>query len=139
MIHHQRSRSCQTETNELHQFFQAWFNGTILSTDENFNRLSGVLGQSFVLVNPDGVLTRREPLLAGLRNAYKSRNNFKIWIENFQLHTLENGIALTTYQEWQQDSGGTITTRISTALFKKKAGTPNGIEGLHVHETWLVK
>ena len=32
---------------------------------------------------------------------------------------------------------GTITGRVSTAVFRERADTPNGLAWLHVHETWL--
>jgi hypothetical protein len=45
-------------------------------------------------------------------------------------------ILLVTYEEWQQ-SGDQTTARLSTALFRDKPDAPNGLEWLHVHETWL--
>lgn len=130
---------CQTEINELHQFFQDWFNGIIPATDENFVRLSMVLDQNFVIISPGGKLTKRDSLLDGLRNAYNTRSRCKIWIENVQFQRLAGDVVVTTYEEWQQDSAGPPAGRISTALFKKNVHTPNGVSWLHVHETWLTK
>jgi hypothetical protein len=59
-----------------------------------------------------------------------------MWIDQFRFHQQEGKIGLTTYQEWQETAEGR-TVRLSTALFREKVGTPNGLEWLHVHETWL--
>jgi hypothetical protein len=43
---------------------------------------------------------------------------------------------LATYEEWQVIEGET-RGRLSTALFRNREGTPNGIEWVHLHETWM--
>lgn len=45
-------------------------------------------------------------------------------------------IALVTYEE-SQSRDGDKRVLFSSALFRDKEGTPNGLEWLHVHETWL--
>ena len=127
---------CEREIIELHQFFQDWFNGAGPNTDEQFARAAGVLAEGFVIISPDGTLTEGAPLLARIRQGHGTRPNFRIWVEDFRFHRQDGHIALTTYQEWAE-IGEETTARLSTALFREKAGTPNGVEWLHVHETWL--
>lgn len=136
---HQIAKRCQTEINELHQFFQDWFNGAIPATDKTFARLLTALGPGFTIINPDGRLTERRSLVEGLRKSYNTRNRFKIWIENFQFWRLEGSISVMIYEEWHQTLNGEPAARISTALFKEDANAPNGVSWLHVHETWLAK
>ena len=47
-------------------------------------------------------------------------------------------LALATYEEWQEIDGK-INARLSTVLLRAKADAPNGVEWLHVHETWRQK
>lgn len=129
---------CEKEIIELHQFFQDWFSGAVPNTDEQFTRAADVLDEGFVIISPDGTLTEGAPLLAGIRQGHGTRPNFRIWVEDFRFHRQDNYIALTTYQEWAK-IGEETTARISTALFREKAGNPNGVEWLHVHETWLAE
>jgi hypothetical protein len=129
---------CQKEIVELHQFFQDWFTRALPASDESFARVAGVLSEDFVLIGPDGTLTEQAPLREGLRAGYGSRPHFRIWIENYRFHWQKGQVGLATYEEWQELAGG-ITTRLSTALFREKEGNPNGLEWLHVHETWLEK
>ena len=59
-----------------------------------------------------------------------------IWIENFNFRQISNELFLVTYEEWQKidtDNKG----RLSTAIFQKYENKFNGINWLHVHETWL--
>jgi hypothetical protein len=121
---------------ELHQFFQAWLTGALPATREAFNRASEVVGEDFVIISPDGQLTEREALLARIEQGHGGRPGLQMWIDQFRFHQQEGKIGLTTYQEWQETAEGR-TVRLSTALFREKVGTPNGLEWLHVHETWL--
>jgi hypothetical protein len=57
-------------------------------------------------------------------------------VKEVAVRLLSPQLALTTYEEWQEIEGK-VTARVSTAVFKQKANTPNGVEWLHVHETWL--
>lgn len=130
---------CENEVIELHQFFQDWFNGELQPTAENYARFADVLSADFIIVGPDGNITEREPLIAGLRSAHNSQSDFKIWIENFQFRHQEGNVAVATYEEWQTAAEGETNARLSTVVFREEAGMPNGVVWLHVHETWLGK
>lgn len=132
----------EREVEELHRFFQDWFNGEVENTDDAYSRFSEVLAQGFVIVGPGGVAQERQDLLDGLRRAYAPEGTepVELWIENFRLHrqlpTEDGDLVLVSYQEWQQ-RGESRRGRLSSALLREHPGTPNGLEWLHVHETWL--
>jgi len=128
---------CRQEVVALHQFFQDWYRGRLPNTGQSFARLANVLAKDFLIIGPDANQIGQPALLDALREAHGSKPSFKIWIENVRLHRYENGLALATYQEWQQSQGSDPTARLSTVFFKDKAGLPNGLAWLHVHETWL--
>jgi hypothetical protein len=127
---------CCSEIIELHQFFQDWFNAVISDTDAEFSRFADVMADTFVIVSPAGKLQERAPLFAGLRAAYGKRPGIRIWIEDVRVGFHQEGIAIATYAEWQQ-LGEAITARLSTVVFRERPDAPNGLEWLHVHETWL--
>ncbi|MGB0388742.1 MAG: DUF4440 domain-containing protein [Ardenticatenaceae bacterium] len=129
-------RRCEREIVELHEFFEQWFTGKGSGGAESFARVAGALGDGFVIIFPDGKLVGREALLAGLREGYGRRSNFRIWIKNVRLHHHEGEVAVATYEEWQESTEG-ITARLSTVVFREKAGNANQLEWRHVHETWL--
>jgi len=126
----------QTEIVALHQFFQGWFTGMLPQTADAFARVADVLHADFAIISPAGKLTARDPLLAGLHDVYGRRTQFRIWIENVRLHHHVDDVLVATYEEWQQDASQT-TARLSTVIFHTKLGLPNGLQWLHVHETWL--
>jgi len=128
----------EAEIVQLHQFFQDWFNGITDPSEEDFSRLSDVLAEGFMLVSPDGRAIDRQPLLDGLYQAYNSRKGMRIWIREVRVLHWFDHLVLATYQEWQEIESQ-VTARLSSGLFREKAGTPNGLEWLHVHETWLEK
>ena len=126
----------ESEIVQLHQFFQDWFNGVLPFTEENFSRFEGVLDPDFILINPFGVILNRDELVESLRSAHKTIKGIRIWIEDSIVHQISEDISLATYQEWQEKEGHT-TSRLSTAVFQSKPGTPNGFIWVHVHETWI--
>jgi hypothetical protein len=127
---------CQTEIIELHAFFERWFTGRVESSEAQLTRVAEVLAPDFRLISPRGVVDTRGPLLAAIRRAHGARRRCRIWIEDCRCRTLGPGLCLATYQEWQEIEGET-TARLSTAIFRPRPDAPNGIEWVHLHETWL--
>lgn len=128
---------CRTEVIELHRFFVEWFKGE-LSGDEAFERFSRVMADGFEIIPPDGRKMNRDEILSAVRSAHglEAGGSFEIRIEKFESRLVGDGFLLATYQEWQR-SGSGERARLSTAVFRARENTPNGVEWLHVHETWL--
>lgn len=131
---------CRREVIGLHQFFQNWFNGEIENSESVFERLRSSLAVQFRLVSPEGRETDRARLLEAVGAAHGGRRRggepIRIWIESYEGRAVSTDVHLATYQEWQAE-GGRIRGRLSTALFRRRDGAPNGVEWVHVHETWL--
>lgn len=130
--------NCCREINELHRFFQNWFNGVLDNSDECFRRLSEVLADGFEIISPPGTRTHREELLNSLRDthAMHAASPIEISIQNCGARALSDQIYLATYEEWQataSDKKG----RLSSAIMRTARDTPHGVEWLQVHETWL--
>ena len=125
----------QTEIVELHDFFVAWFTGTLPKNVESFARVESALSKAFVIVSPGGTATERKELLEQLHGAYGRLPDIRIWIENVQLRQQNGPVSIVTYEEWQENAGKR-TVRLSTVVFCTKDNGPNGLEWLHVHETW---
>jgi hypothetical protein len=128
--------ACENEVNDLHDFFVNWMGASVDREDVIFERFTGTLSDGFTLISPSGEITERDALVPELEASYASRPEFKIWIKNCQCKFVSDNHCLITYEEWQ-DIGGAGSSRLSTALFARRDNTPNGVEWLHVHETWL--
>ncbi len=130
----------ETEILELHQFFEGWFTGRLANTDENYSRLSDVLAEGFEMISPQGSRTARADVVAGLRPAHGSWSENekpgRIWIRDIRSRAVGESHYLATYEEWQQTDGAP-RGRLSTVLFREKDDAPNGVEWIHLHETWL--
>jgi hypothetical protein len=127
---------CIKEVHDLHQFFQDWFNGAIAQSEENFARVTRALNERFALVSPRGALAEYATVIEWLHSGYGTRPGFRLWAEKITLRHQEGDLALVTYEEWQE-MDAVVTTRLSSALFRRRDEAPNGVEWLHVHETWL--
>ncbi len=128
--------NCKKEVFELHQFFQDWFSAKLPNSSESFARFDRVIGKDFELVSPEGVLSDRIAIVARLTAGHGSDPEAKIWIEDFQARYVGEGLMQVTYEEWQ-GQGDAVRGRLSSALFRHRAGLPNQVEWLHVHEGWL--
>lgn len=129
--------SCRREIRELHAFFQGWFRGELEDSDASYARFGDVLASDFEIVSPEGRRTPRRDLVAALRTTHgKDAPTARIWTQSERIRPIGDGLWLATYEEWQEQSGSE-TRRISSALFRGRTDTPNGVEWLHVHETWI--
>jgi hypothetical protein len=129
---------CRREIEELHQFFQDWFNGDLPETDVNFARFSDVMANDFEMVSPNGRSVTITTLQPALRQRYNSWQNGRIWIENVRVHWQKGVLLLVVYEEWQAVDGEE-NGRLSSVLFQQQNNLPNKLLWLYVHETWLPK
>ena len=89
-----------------------------------------------------GTGQKGQKLVADVMNGIASQHeiDYVVYLgDNFYskgVRSVSDKLALATYVEWQEVEGQT-NSRLSTALFRGKVGTPNNVEWLHVHETWL--
>lgn len=131
---------CEREAIELHDFLRDWLIGALPRTTEAFARFRDVMGEGLDVISPLGTTTARDPLLAEFESIHgqlsAKAGSFEIWIENFALKRHLGDTALCTYEEWHKLDGAT-SARLTTVLYGPKAGAPNGVAWLHVHETWL--
>ena len=130
---------CESEVVELHRFFEDWFMGRLEDSEEAFSRFADVMADGLTMISPEGAVTGRADLLEALRNAHGAcvgGGSISIRVANIQQHQRSDGLCLVTYEEWQNKGSGD-QGRISSALFRTRPGAPNGVEWLHVHETWM--
>lgn len=126
---------CRKEVAELHEFFQQWFKGDLPDTDEAFERFPSVINESFHIVSPSGRITPAEQIIPAVRSAHNS-GEILIWIDNHTHMMTLGDVALVTFEESQSRDDDTRVL-FSSALLREKEGTLNGLEWLHVHETWM--
>jgi hypothetical protein len=126
----------QNEISELHAFFEAWYRGTIKDTNAVFQRLSDVLAPEYLLITSEGYTLDRDQVLSVLRSAHAKRPDVKIFVKNIHLRIETEELIVMTYEEHGTTEKGKKATLIS-AVLRKKPGSPNGVEWLHIHEVNL--
>ncbi|MHA1307907.1 MAG: DUF4440 domain-containing protein [Candidatus Heimdallarchaeota archaeon] len=133
-------KQCEQEVIGLHKFFEQWFKAEITNDKETLNRFHDVLADEFMLIMPSGNFTFKDPIVKQIESGYgsheKDKISYELWVQNINCRLIENNLCLVTYEEWGRVDGE-INARLSSALFRKKEGTINGVEWIHVHETFL--
>lgn len=133
------TRAAIAEVEALHVFFVAWLGGTVERGEAEFAP-ARALAEGLTFIGPEGGMAEREGLVARLEAAHGvfagAEPPFSIRIANAQAKPLGNGLCLVVYEEWQE-IGGKTNGRLSSAVMRRDAGAPNGMEWLHVQETWL--
>lgn len=131
------ARRCLAEVDDLHRFFVAWLGG---EPGAEFARCEAALGPGFQIVEPDGTVVERATLMRALASARGKHDDpdrpFDIRIEDATARSLSGALCLVTYVE-RQTVRGQPTARRSSALLRDAPDGPNGVEWLHVHETWI--
>ena len=125
----------EKEIKDMHVVIQDWLSGECVNSDNSWKQFSNRLDSNFIIVSPSGNVTLFDDLCSNMKSAFGKKQGLKIWIDNVQLRHETSETLIVTYEEWQQDAQGNVTSRISTATFKKYPN--NTIKWLHLHETWL--
>lgn len=121
--------SFEAEVRGLHAFFGRWYAGTAAPSE--FSRLD-VLAETFLMIGPDGRTANVVEVRDMIRASYGLRP-IAFTIKNVSVRP---DAPVGTYEEWQTASGVT-TGRLSTAVMEPDPRQPNGLQWVHLHETWL--
>jgi len=121
---------CFAEVERLHKFFSDWFVGK--TGFETFVECESALAPGFTIVNPDGRIVDRDPLLRAIRDQHGSQDDaFSIDVIPLGCTRLGD-VHLTRYEEHHH--GTDPSRRLSTAVITEVA---TGFQWQTVHETWL--
>lgn len=142
------SLSAKREIEDLHAFFTEWYNGTIVNTDDIYQRFSRVMDENFHMITPNADVLDREKVLRFVREGwgqFNKQDEFAIEIRNFRvMRRISQNTILVLYEEWQTEPGrldteGRITLRgrLSAAGLRADERMVNGWAWLFVHEVWL--
>jgi hypothetical protein len=118
------------EVVRLHRFFEAWYDGEVGLTIEEF---AGAMDPLFTIVDPDGRILGRDAIVATVRDGF-GKGGAGITVEKFDVR-IRDGYAVCRYSEVHA-SGSESTTRVSTAVMEPEDGSPGGFRWISVHETW---
>lgn len=124
----------KTEIIEIHEFFQQWFRGEIAATPETFARLTDVLHPDFIHISDDGHLMERVPLVEAMHKGHGQLPGISLWVEKLRLCYELGDSVVVAYEEWKQN-GEDKVGMMSTAILRRQANRPHGIEWLYLHDT----
>jgi hypothetical protein len=121
------------EVIELHRFFVDWLG----AGEGGIERLAHALAAEFRMVPPSGAIVGRQQVIDMLAGGRGSRGSaFRIAVDEIDTAEIAAGHCLATYIE-RQDGPDGPTARRSSALFRAAACSPNGVQWLHLQETWI--
>ncbi|MBK7973679.1 MAG: hypothetical protein IPK07_10535 [Deltaproteobacteria bacterium] len=128
------------EVLEIHQLIEDWFNGTLPKTETALARFTSVMEPELSVVMPAGRVVDRGGLIARLFELHgwweDSVPPGRIRIEGLRCEARSADLAVATYEEWQHYRD-VVRGRVATAILRVRAGAPNGLAWLRLHETWL--
>lgn len=127
----------EAEVVDTHEFLGGWLSGSLPRNAESYAPFAASLADDFMIISPAGEATHRAALLPGLERAHAAEGvDFRIRIENCRLRWSDDQACVGTYEEWQGTSGAQ-SARLSSVLFRRNPARRNGLEWVHLHETWL--
>uniref|UniRef100_A0A7S4DF60 SnoaL-like domain-containing protein n=1 Tax=Lotharella globosa TaxID=91324 RepID=A0A7S4DF60_9EUKA len=141
------SATAKKEIVDIHVFFTEWFSGTGQfekvteeKKDEAFAAFLTRFHDDFCYVLPGGKKVGM-PYLKGIGKAFGFNKDFRIKVENIQVHPIPgcNNAALSgTYEEYQTGAKNSATNngRRTTVIFLVK---DKKLQWYQIHETWMPK
>lgn len=130
------AEQCTAEVDDLHAFFELWFVGELTHSRAELERFSDVLADDFRMIQPSGLTRTRDGITTDVFDAHGVHDEITIETSPFEPRHVGSDTCLGTYEEWQS-MGDEETGRIVTVLFRRAPEKPNGVEWVHLHETWL--
>lgn len=145
------SEQAEREVVDLHEFFEAWMGGDDPEESDrpdgsddpetaSFDRAAAVLPDDFEIVSPSGERRDGPTIRSDVRDARgafaDSDPPLRIEATTTRTRFDDGERCLVTYEEWQRHDGD-WEGRYSSALFRRNEDAPNGVEWVHLHETWL--
>lgn len=130
-------RRVEAEIVEPHEFLEQWFRAQLDDTDADYARFADSMAAEMRLLGPDGALTHRDDFVPALRKAHGKWRRIpgRIWIDDVELLHASGQLLTAVYKEFQEENG-LVRIRHSTVVFRQRPDRPNGLEWLHLHETW---
>lgn len=122
----------QTEIEQLHQVFEAYF----LGTTDTLDQVEQSLAEDFTIVGPDGIESSRSQTMQALRAAHAHTDTLVITVTDPALLLETSQVVVARYIENHQLAERT-NHRLSTVVFTKDDTAANGVRWQRVHETWL--
>ena len=128
--------ACRAEIVGLHEFFVAWFDGSVPRRE--LSRLARALAPEFEMVTTEGERVDHAALVDGLAESYGRTEGepFDIEVRDVEAVALLEDHAVVRYEEWQRRGDGE-TGRVSTALFRADDEAPEGVVWVTLQETAL--
>lgn len=130
--------SAIAEIQQLHQFFEDWFRGTLEKTPAAFQRFEHVMAAEMSFIAPSGAPLSRAALVDFLWQSHGKNQNdaLRIWTENETARVINDDVIVGVYEE-HQELDGQHSVRRSSVFFQASDTAPNGWQWQHVHETWI--
>lgn len=129
--------ACRAEIVGLHEFFVAWFDGSV--SRRELSRLERALAPEFEMVTTEGDRVDHAALVEGLAESYGRTEGepFDIEVRDVESLGLFENHAVVRYEEWQRRGEDEESGRVSTALFRADADAPEGVVWVTLQETAL--
>ncbi|PSQ19951.1 hypothetical protein BRD00_00515 [Halobacteriales archaeon QS_8_69_26] len=131
----------EREVVEFHEFIEDWLAGRIPDDDGTYDRARSALADDFEITSPSGETRSSAAILGDMEAAHGSAgDDFSIRVADLDSRFAfgDEAACLVTYEEHQRPTPGAAwTERYSTAVFRAADDAPNGVEWIHLHETWL--
>ncbi|KAL3689572.1 hypothetical protein R1sor_015881 [Riccia sorocarpa] len=124
---------------QLH--YERWLKGAVENKEEEFQRLKAPVLPECTVIYPWGienVLVKSVELVRPLYGSQKGKRFF-IWVDRVRITKLAEDTWGVKYDNWTRSEDTGTSCSLTSAVLKKKAGTPNGVAWLSIHQTWLQK
>ena len=118
---------------ELHEFFQRWYHGTCEPAE--LATLEAALAEDFTMVLPGGRVIQRGAVIGRIAKGHGRDPHIRIAVDGFETLVRHMDLVIGRYEEHQQTQGSPPSHRVSTVVFRRRAGSGT-LRWLTVHETW---